>query len=274
MASLAEYDRGRQSDTSGGISVLIREDPNLWIRSWQHCLSTLTGLFRQRVYKETPHIVGSDTTSDSGQPVLVRAYYDNNLSPGSARVLDNRIHLPPIALFSFASTVDAVDSDGFQSAIDAIAALCANSSLSLANAYDAHLPPQGEIGVRSQRPWLPRVLTAVPEAGSSSGSSSLDAEAPLYNNHAPAVRSSVSVLRSQATNETLPQRASLNGAPHRRTSLLASEPTLRVTQEYHVLGIIASPSRASSAQYSTPNPPATTDSQAHSTQASLQLLLA
>ncbi|KAF2743248.1 hypothetical protein M011DRAFT_411082, partial [Sporormia fimetaria CBS 119925] len=52
--------------------------------------------------------------------------------------------LPAVDDFSFSAILRAVDPE-IRDAIDAIAEICAKSRLSLADQYDAHLPPQGEI---------------------------------------------------------------------------------------------------------------------------------
>lgn len=52
--------------------------------------------------------------------------------------------LPAVDDFSFFGILRAVDPE-IRGAIDAIAEICARSRLSLADEYDAHLPPQGEI---------------------------------------------------------------------------------------------------------------------------------
>jgi hypothetical protein len=96
--------------------------------------------------------------------------------------------LPAVDDFSFSAILRAVDPE-IRDAIDAIAEICARSRLSLADEYDAHLPPQGEIvnaggrwgmgmGALVGRGRMQRVtpgwsaaentLMAVPEASSSS----------------------------------------------------------------------------------------------------------
>jgi hypothetical protein len=95
--------------------------------------------------------------------------------------------LPSAEDFSFSAILRAVDPE-IRDAIDAIAEICARSRMSLADEYDSHLPPQGEItgagpgwvastGALVGRGRLSRVnqgwaaentLMAVPEASSSS----------------------------------------------------------------------------------------------------------
>lgn len=90
--------------------------------------------------------------------------------------------------FSFSAILRAVDPE-IKDAIDAIAEICARSRMSMADEYDAHLPPQGEItdagsgwaagmGALVGRGRVSRIgqgwpaaentLTTVPEASSSS----------------------------------------------------------------------------------------------------------
>lgn len=73
--------------------------------------------------------------------------------------------LPPPSSFAFVNLMSAIDSEDIQSSIDAIGEICARSSLSLADAHDAHRPPLGEI---TTRPRLTKMLTSVPEVNSSS----------------------------------------------------------------------------------------------------------
>ncbi|KAF2467888.1 uncharacterized protein BDR25DRAFT_305327 [Lindgomyces ingoldianus] len=155
----------------------------------------------------------SSRTTLSSQPVVVRTYSGSRHSsrPSSALTsprlfpsmtghasqtpsalsagLAGRSEgLPSVDDFSFSAILRAVDPE-IRDAIDAIAEICARSRLSLADEYDAHLPPQGEItgagpgwpsgmGTLVGRGRISRVgqgwsagentLTAVPEASSSS----------------------------------------------------------------------------------------------------------
>ncbi|KAF1954228.1 hypothetical protein CC80DRAFT_494047 [Byssothecium circinans] len=154
----------------------------------------------------------SSRTTLSSQPVVVRTYsgsrhnsrnssglgsprYTNmnghgrhNPSALSAGLASGSGRLPSIEEFSFSAILRAVDPE-IRDAIDAIAEICARSRMSLADEYDAHLPPQGEItgtgpgwaagmGSLVGRGRISRVgqgwaaaentLTAVPEASSSS----------------------------------------------------------------------------------------------------------
>ncbi|KAF2106620.1 hypothetical protein BDV96DRAFT_590898 [Lophiotrema nucula] len=156
----------------------------------------------------------SSRTTLSSQPVVVRTYsgsrHTSRPSSGlnsprlfpnmsghttpqtpsalSAGLASRNERIPTVDDFSFSAILRAVDPE-IRDAIDAIAEICARSRLSLANEYDAHLPPQGEItgagpgwaagmGSLVGRGRISRVgqgwtaaentLTAVPEASSSS----------------------------------------------------------------------------------------------------------
>lgn len=152
----------------------------------------------------------SSKTTVSSQPVVVRTYSgsrhtsrpgsgfntprsfamngQSNVSALSAGLSRQNEQLPAIEDFSFSAILRAVDPE-IRDAIDAIAEICARSRLSLADEYDAHLPPQGEItgagpgwaastGALAGRGRLSRIsqgwtaadntLMAVPEASSSS----------------------------------------------------------------------------------------------------------
>ncbi|KAF2815983.1 uncharacterized protein BDZ99DRAFT_565869 [Mytilinidion resinicola] len=163
-----------------------------------------TGAFRARA----PAKSTSTRTSLSSQPVVVRTYSGSRRGGGSGvnspRLLPeshtmngrsplgaaNVDTLPPVDEFSFGGILRAVDPE-IRDAIDAIAEICARSRLSLADEYDAHLPPTGEIttgtglgvavGLVGRRQkhehgnafgrfagWGDNTLTAVPEASSSS----------------------------------------------------------------------------------------------------------
>lgn len=151
----------------------------------------------------------SSKTTITSQPVVVRTYSGSrhtsrpssgfntprsfamsgqtNASALSAGLARQNEQLPAIEDFYFSAILRAVDPE-IRDAIDAIAEICARSRLSLADEYDAHLPPQGEItdigpawaastGALVGRGRLSRVtqgwsaadstLMAVPEASSS-----------------------------------------------------------------------------------------------------------
>jgi hypothetical protein len=152
----------------------------------------------------------SSRTTVTSQPVVVRTYsgsrhtsrpgsgfntprslampghsHASNLSAGLAASRSEQ--LPSAEDFSFSAILRAVDPE-IRDAIDAIAEICARSRMSLADEYDSHLPPQGEItgagpgwaastGALVGRGRLSRInqgwaaentLMAVPEASSSS----------------------------------------------------------------------------------------------------------
>ena len=112
----------------------------------------------------------------------------NHASALSAGLAGRTEQLPSADEFSFSAILRAVDPE-IRDAIDAIAEICARSRMSLADEYDSHLPPQGEItgggsawatstGALAGRGRLNRIsqgwtaadntLMAVPEASSSS----------------------------------------------------------------------------------------------------------
>jgi hypothetical protein len=151
----------------------------------------------------------SSRTTVTSQPVVVRTYSASRHAsrPGSgfntprsfamtghqhasslsAGLAGRSEQLPSADDFSFSAILRAVDPE-IRDAIDAIAEICARSRMSLADEYDSHLPPQGEItgagpgwaastGALAGRGRLSRVnqgwatentLMAVPEASSSS----------------------------------------------------------------------------------------------------------
>jgi hypothetical protein len=151
----------------------------------------------------------SSRTTVTSQPVVVRTYSGSRHTsrPGSgfntprsfamnghqhasgltAGLANRSEQLPSADDFSFSAILRAVDPE-IRDAIDAIAEICARSRMSLADEYDSHLPPQGEItsagpgwaastGALVGRGRLSRVnqgwaaentLMAVPEASSSS----------------------------------------------------------------------------------------------------------
>ena len=152
----------------------------------------------------------SSRTTVTSQPVVVRTYsgsrhtsrsgsgFDTprsfamnghmHISALSAGLAGKSEQLPAADEFSFSAILRAVDPE-IKDAIDAIAEICARSRMSLADEYDSHLPPQGEIttggpgwvastGALVGRGRLNRIsqgwtaadntLMAVPEASSSS----------------------------------------------------------------------------------------------------------
>lgn len=140
-------------------------------------------------------------TSVSSRPVIVRTYSGGTTSSRAGSTSRRRVDassssstsaqaqmpgrpsttttLPPAADFSFDGILHAVEPE-ISGAIDAIAAICARSKLSLADEYAAHRPPHEILDPaipvppsqqRPQRWWSvvrDTALSAVPEASSSS----------------------------------------------------------------------------------------------------------
>ncbi|KAL1626764.1 hypothetical protein SLS56_006757 [Neofusicoccum ribis] len=139
-------------------------------------------------------------TSVSSRPVIVRTYSGGTTSSRAQRASEQRrvdasapaaasssssssqmphrpSTLPPTADFSFDGILHAVEPE-IAGAIDAIAAICARSKLSLADEYTAHRPPHEildppiPISPSQREHWWSVVrdtaLSAVPEASSSS----------------------------------------------------------------------------------------------------------
>jgi hypothetical protein len=83
-------------------------------------------------------------------PVLVTAYSGPRPSPfrfasRAAMSMSGPVSsLPPVSNFSFSHILLTIDSQ-IQDPLEAISEICARSRLSLADEYNAHLPPQGEI---------------------------------------------------------------------------------------------------------------------------------
>jgi hypothetical protein len=165
--------------------------------------------FHSSPAKSKPAKSTSSRTTVTSQPVVVRTYSGSRHTsrPGSgfntprtfamnghqhasslsAGLAGRSEQLPSADDFSFSAILRAVDPE-IKDAIDAIAEICARSRMSLADEYDSHLPPQGEItgagpgwvastGALVGRGRLSRVnqgwaaentLMAVPEASSSS----------------------------------------------------------------------------------------------------------
>ncbi|KAL5117394.1 hypothetical protein ACEQ8H_004710 [Pleosporales sp. CAS-2024a] len=147
----------------------------------------------------------SSRTAVTSQPVVVRTYsgprhpsrpgsgFHTPRSPAMASSLSAGLaagrndQLPAADDFTFSAILRAVDPE-IRDAIDAIADICARGRMSLADEYDSHLPPQGEITgaapawavgtgalvgrgplSRSHQGWTTaNTLMAVPEASSSS----------------------------------------------------------------------------------------------------------
>lgn len=75
--------------------------------------------------------------------------------------MGKRDQLPPVSDFTINGILSAIQPD-IEGTIDAIAEIMGRSRLSLANEYDSHMPPQGEIRASSRSALLP-----VEEASSS-----------------------------------------------------------------------------------------------------------
>ncbi|KAL0258974.1 hypothetical protein SLS55_006479 [Diplodia seriata] len=120
-------------------------------------------------------------TSVSSRPVIVRTYSGGTSSSraqrASSQMPQRPVTLPPAADFSFDGILHAVEPE-ISGAIDAIAAICARSKLSLADEYAAHRPPHEvfdpaiPLDLQQRQRWWSVVrdtaLSAVPEASSSS----------------------------------------------------------------------------------------------------------
>ncbi|MCJ1365923.1 hypothetical protein MMC16_005048 [Acarospora aff. strigata] len=119
----------------------------------------------------------------SSQPTVVRTYSGGSTSrPPSDQTLSgamydrrsmrNDLDLPAAEVFSFENILQAIEHEARED-VDAIAEICGRSKMSLANEYDAHLPPQGELMASRQgghasmtRSSLNQTLMPVEEASS------------------------------------------------------------------------------------------------------------
>jgi hypothetical protein len=138
----------------------------------------IANAFRHRAIKST-----SSNTSLTSQPVVVRAYSKRDRLPTSSirsstenepQSMTASTNLPSIDAFSFDGILRAIEPE-INEAIDGIAEIYARSKLSLADEYEAHLPPQGQANVQRMRysglairTPVERTLTTVTEASSSS----------------------------------------------------------------------------------------------------------
>lgn len=68
--------------------------------------------------------------------------------------MSKRDQLPPVSDFAIDGILSAIQPD-IEGTIDAIAEIMGRSRLSLANEYDSHMPPQGEIRANSRSALLP-----------------------------------------------------------------------------------------------------------------------
>ena len=113
--------------------------------------------------------IGTHTPTLPSQPVIVRihsadASAHQNPAPRTSRFfpsMSSKDELPPVADFSIEGILAAIEPE-IEGTIDAIAEIMGRSRLTLANEYDSHMPPQGEIRATSHSPLLP-----VEEASSS-----------------------------------------------------------------------------------------------------------
>ena len=194
----------------------------------------------------------SSKTTVTSQPVVVRTYSGSrhasrpgsgfntprsiamnghtNTSALSAGLARQNEQLPAIEDFSFSAILRAVDPE-IRDAIDAIAEICARSRLSLADEYDAHLPPQGEItgagpawaagtGALAGRGRLSRVtqgwtaadntLMAVPEASSSSERLAQEGRAVTVEARTRRSRSAYGSLKSVISGGSGARRMTIN----------------------------------------------------------------
>lgn len=92
------------------------------------------------------------------QPVTVRVHAadaSSHLNP-APRInrMGKRDELPPVADFTIDGILSAIQPD-IEGTLDAIAEIMGRSRLSLANEYDSHMPPQGEIRASSRSALLP-----------------------------------------------------------------------------------------------------------------------
>jgi hypothetical protein len=194
----------------------------------------------------------SSKTTVTSQPVVVRTYSGSrhtsrpgsgfntprsfamnahsNASALSTGLARQNEQLPTIEDFSFSAILRAVDPE-IRDAIDAIAEICARSRMSLADEYDAHLPPQGEItgtgpgwaastGALAGRGRLSRInqgwtaadntLMAVPEASSSSERLAQEGRGTVAESKRKRSQSAYGSLKSVISGGSSGKRDSLN----------------------------------------------------------------
>lgn len=141
-----------------------------------------------RTYSASRHASRPTSGFSTPRSFAMNGHGHGSFSALTAGLANKNDQLPSPNDFSFSAILRAVDPE-IRDAIDAIAEICARSRMSLADEYDAHLPPQGEItgggvgwaastGALVGRGRLQRVtqgwtatentLMAVPEASSSS----------------------------------------------------------------------------------------------------------
>ena len=183
---------------------------------------------------------GSSVTST--QPVLVRTYDDKMKASKSTEAKglglsidqrrDNIKHdLPPISAFSFQDILAAIDPE-VRGSIDMIAEICGKSKLSLANEYDSHRLPQGELDMPSVeesaeavQSMLHHYLEPVEETASSQGQSSAVA-------HASATESSYDTpnLSPAASRSTTWALLGLSSPTESESAVVTSAPVTQLHQ--------------------------------------------
>ncbi|KAF3479498.1 uncharacterized protein GIQ15_06474 [Arthroderma uncinatum] len=139
--------------TRGRVFNPALDDPTLARRTT--ALRQLHGAARppQRKQRQTPSV--ASRSSLSSQPVIVRTYSagtEGNSAMSRRQSLDtgrqqtNRppARLPPVEEFGIEGILQAIEPN-IQVTLDTIADICGRSKLSLANEYESHRPPLGEI---------------------------------------------------------------------------------------------------------------------------------
>ena len=161
-------------------------------------LRRLNGLISRTLASDSTDSTARVLSTASTQPVLVRTY-DNKMKASKSRPNRPQLHpgpgsvdspsndlkqndFPPLSAFSFQEILAAIDPD-IRNSIDTIAEICGRSKMSLANEYDAHMPPHGvprgelnlpraEESAEAVQSMLHRYLEPVEETASSQGQSS------------------------------------------------------------------------------------------------------
>jgi hypothetical protein len=157
-----------------------------------------------------------------------------NPSALSASLAGRAEKLPALDDFSFSAILRAVDPE-IRDAIDAIAEICARSRMSLADEYEAHLPPQGEItgsgpgwaagmgalvnrgrASRAGQGWTAtdNTLMAVPEASSSSERLAGENKASTAGDGKKRSQSAYGSLKSVISGGSGKRGAGVNAAEH------------------------------------------------------------
>lgn len=127
--------------------------------------SSASHVSRRQLHKLVGHREQCRSFTIPSQPVTVRvnsADASSHLNP-APRInrMGKRDELPPISDFTIDGILSTIQPD-IEGTLDAIAEIMGRSRLSLANEYDSHMPPQGEIRATSRSALLP-----VEEASSS-----------------------------------------------------------------------------------------------------------